>query len=99
MCTLVFIVYDKVCIVTLTSDVSGVTILFVMWGLSIFLSVETWLVHWAHRIEDTNAFDVVRYYYLFSFVVVRIQYKQRGYSRHALKKVSKKGTLQKKKTL
>ena len=47
-------------------------------------------MHWAHGIEDTNAFDVVGYYNLFNSVAVRIQYNQRGYSKHALEKVLRK---------
>ena len=31
-------------------------------GVLCFLIVETYFMHWAHRIEDTDALDVVGYY-------------------------------------
>ena len=40
--------------------------------------METLLVHWAHRIEDTDALDVVKDYYLFGSSNVQIQHNQQG---------------------
>ena len=45
-------------------------------------------MHWAHGIEDSDTVGVVGYYDLFNFVVMRIKYNQRGYSKCAPKKVS-----------
>ena len=39
--------------------------------------VETYLMHWAQRIEDTGALDVDVYYYLFIYLAVRTQYNQK----------------------
>ena len=41
--------------------------------------------HWVHGIEDTNALDVVRYYYLFGSSNVRIQHNQQRYSHGSLR--------------
>ena len=50
-------------------------------GFSASFFVETYLMHWAHGIKDTDALDVVGYYYLFNSLAVMIHYNQRGYSR------------------
>ena len=47
-------------------------------------------MHWAHGIEDTDAFDVFGCYYLFNSLAMRIPYNQREYSKCALEKVSRK---------
>ena len=39
------------------------------------LHMETYLMHWAHRIEDTNTLDVDEYYHLFDSPIVRTQLK------------------------
>ena len=51
---------------------------------------KTSLMHWAHRIEDTNSSDVVRYGYLFKSMAVRIQYNQGKYSRGSLREPQKR---------
>ena len=66
----------------------------------LFFFVETYFMHWDHGIEDTDAPDVVCYYYLFNSLVVRTQYNQRGYVRglkQTLKseRALKRGTLRK----
>ena len=37
------------------------------------LYVEIYLMHWVHRIEDTNTLDVDEYYHLFNSPIVRTQ--------------------------
>ena len=39
----------------------------------------TYLMHWVHRIEDTDALDIVGYYYLFNSPKVRTQYNKGQY--------------------
>ena len=43
--------------------------------------METYFVHWAHGIEDTDIPGVVVYYYLFNTLAVRSQYNESGYLR------------------
>ena len=52
-------------------------------------------MHQAHRIEDTNAFDIDRYHYLFNSSDVRIQYNQRGYLKHVFERISKRTVVEK----
>ena len=47
-------------------------------------------MYWAHKIDDTDALDGVGDCYLFTSLAVRIQYNQRGYSKHSHKRVSKR---------
>ena len=37
------------------------------------LYIETYLMHWAHGIEDANTLDVDEYYHLFDSPIVRTQ--------------------------
>ena len=44
--------------------------------MGVSLYIEIYLVHWAYRIEDTNALDVDEYYYLFNSPMVRTHLQQ-----------------------
>ena len=60
--------------------------------VTVFVSfyMETYLMHWTHRIDDTNTLDVDGYYYSFNSPMVRIQYNKRGYLRGCLKNIRKR---------
>ena len=51
-------------------------LLLVLFGFSLSPYMETSLMHWAHRIEDTNALYIARDHYLFGSLNVQIQYSQ-----------------------
>ena len=49
-------------------------LLQVLYCFVLSLFTETLLIHWVHGIEDTNALDVVRDYYLFCSLNLQIQH-------------------------
>ena len=63
-------------------------------GDFVFFCTETYLVHWAHRIEDTNTLDFDQYYYLFNSPTVGTQLQQKRVfkrmSKRILERTSKK---------